>query len=181
MKRLIGAIVKRDQQLQIEAMVMISNLREHTEFLDIVAQRCWTAWWMEGAVSLEEYRGWVAACVASTTVPSCLVAHVGKEFRGAVSLIASDMNKRPQYTPWIAALWVEEGYRRQGTAVALIDSARKEAKRCGYEKAYLCATEANSPYYRARGFTQIESDVEGLNVFEIGVSQAPCTPSQNSL
>jgi N-acetylglutamate synthase-like GNAT family acetyltransferase len=76
------------------------------------------------------------------------------------------MEVRPQYTPWIAALWVDPEFRSRGLAQALISAARQKLFNSGIEKVYLCATEENSPYYRARGFAQIETNVSQLNVFE---------------
>jgi GNAT superfamily N-acetyltransferase len=145
----------------------ISNLRERPEFMDVVADRCWHAWWTKTAVSLAEYTGWVAQGLSSSGVPCTMVAHIGQTYAGSVALIASDIDERPNYTRWIASLWVEEDYRRQGIAAALIEQARSEAKHCGFEIAYLCATEANSPYYRALKFVEIEENVDGLNIFEI--------------
>jgi N-acetylglutamate synthase-like GNAT family acetyltransferase len=42
---------------------------------------------------------------------------------------------------------------------------RDEAERLGYKSVYLCAEPKITPYYLARGWTQIEADVEGLTVF----------------
>jgi GNAT superfamily N-acetyltransferase len=145
----------------------ISNLRQRPEFVDVIADRCWTAWWIDSPVSPAEYRSWVQACVDSAGVPASFVAHRGERYLGSVKLIASDLEARPHYTPWIAALWVEATQRRQGIAAQLMDAAREEAKRCGHDTLYLCASPANSPYYLARGFEQIEADVTGLNVFSL--------------
>ena len=56
---------------------------------------------------------------------------------------------------------------RKGIAAALMQRARTEAKRLGHDICYLCAEPKVTPYYLARGFTQIETDVAGLNVFSI--------------
>jgi GNAT superfamily N-acetyltransferase len=149
----------------------ISNLCAVPYFIDTVADRCWHAWWTDGVVSHDEYRGWVQATLESETIPACFVAHHGDIFSGCVSLIVNDMELRPQYTPWIAALWVEETARRQGIAAALIDAARHYANGCGHDCVYLCATPDNTPYYLKRGFTQIEADVDGMNVFEMKIKK----------
>ena len=71
---------------------------------------------------------------------------------------------RPQYTPWIAALWVENSHRRQGIATALMDRATRTAAALGFSKAYLCAVPEKTAFYVKRGFTVLEEDVEGLTV-----------------
>jgi GNAT superfamily N-acetyltransferase len=146
----------------------ISTLRQRPAFADTVASRGWHAWWTDSPVPLTEYRSWVQDCCVGSGIPAALVAHDGAIYLGSANLIASDMETRPQYTPWIAALWVDEAQRSRGIAAALIDAARAEARTLGIGTVYLCASRANAPYYLARGFTRIEEDVDGLNVLTIG-------------
>jgi GNAT superfamily N-acetyltransferase len=147
----------------------ISNLHSRPDMADIIANRCWNAWWTETEVSLAEYRAHLEPMMGGKDVPVALVAHEQGEYLGSVLLIENDLDDRPQYTPWIAALWVEPEFRRQAIAAKLIEAARGEAAFHGYGLCYLCATPDNSPYYIARGFEQIETDVSGLNVFTINV------------
>ena len=116
---------------------------------------------------LSEYQSGIERMAASSGIPTAFVAHDGGTYVGSVLLIENDLKVRPQYAPWIAALWVEPAFRRRGVAEELIDAARSEAKRFGHDACYLCATEMNSPYYRNRGFRLVEPAVEGLNVFTI--------------
>ncbi|PYE87176.1 GNAT family N-acetyltransferase [Phyllobacterium leguminum] len=146
----------------------ISNLRSYPDMADIIADRCWNAWWTETEVSLTEYRAHLEPMIAGNEVPVALIAHDQGEYLGSVLLIENDLDDRQQYTPWIAALWVEPESRRQGIAAKLIEAARREAAFQGYGLCYLCATPDNTPYYIARGFEQIETDVSGLNIFTIG-------------
>ncbi|MGH6858829.1 MAG: GNAT family N-acetyltransferase [Phyllobacterium sp.] len=145
----------------------ISNLHSHPDMADIIADRCWNAWWTATEVSLAEYRSHLEPMIGGKKIPVALFAHEQGEYLGSVLLIENDLDDRPQYKPWIAALWVEPESRRQGIAVKLIEAARKEAAFQGHELCYLCATPDKSPYYIARGFEQIETDVSGLNVFTI--------------
>ncbi|MGH0283482.1 GNAT family N-acetyltransferase [Sinorhizobium meliloti] len=46
-------------------------------------------------------------------------------------MIENDLDDRPQYTPWIAALWVEPDMRRRGIAAKLMEAARKQASARG--------------------------------------------------
>ncbi|MDO9414712.1 GNAT family N-acetyltransferase [Pararhizobium sp.] len=146
----------------------ISNLKTQPLWADIVAERGWTAWWTDSGVPLADYRSHLDPMMSGTAIPLALVAHERDTYLGSVLLIENDLEERPQYRPWIAALWVELAMRRQGIAARLIEAARNEAAACGFATCYLCATPDNSPYYLARGFKQIESDVSGLNVFSIG-------------
>ncbi len=142
----------------------ISDLRAVPHFAATLADRAWNAWWTD-KISLAEYRSWVDACLVDEGVPMALVAHDGERYLGSVKLIASDLDSRPQYTPWIAALWVDPENRCQGVATRLLHEAAASAKRAGFASAYLCASAENTPFYLARNFRQIETDVEQLNIF----------------
>lgn len=147
--------------------VVITDLREVPQFADIIAHRAWNAWWTDSDMSQADYRAGLDQMIHNSGIPFALVAHEGGAYRGSVLVIDNDLDARPQYKPWIAALWVEPDARRLGIAGSLIDAARQVAEGLGHPCCNLCATPENSPYYLARGFRLVESDVEGLNVFVI--------------
>lgn len=145
----------------------ISPLRDRPEFADTLADRAWRAWWTESGLSLASYQAHLEPMMTGHGIPLALVAHEGGTYLGSVLLIENDLEARPQYAPWIAALWVEPERRRQGMAARLMDAARAEAGRLGHAACYLCATPDKAPYYLARGFRRIEADVDALDVFVI--------------
>ena len=149
--------------------MIISNLRSVRAFAKTVADRAWHEWWTNTDVSLAEYRSGIERMVDGDedAIPSALVAHSGTQYAGSVLLVDNDLEACRQYSPWIAALWVESQFRRQGVAGKLIEAARGQAVRLGHDTCYLCATPANAPYYLARGFRLLESGVDGLDVFAI--------------
>lgn len=151
-----------------EAALTIHDLRELPDFVDRVAERGWSAWWTDSGVSLAEYRAQFEPMLSGDGLPLALVAHDGDRYAGSVLLIEDDLSARPQYAPWIAALWVEPEDRRQGLAARLIAAARAEAARLGDEVCYLCAEARLRDFYLKNGFRVIERDVEGLDVFSIG-------------
>jgi GNAT superfamily N-acetyltransferase len=146
---------------------MISNLADVPHFADVVAERGWSAWWRESGRTVSDYRAGLAPMLANTGIPFCLVDHIGNAYRGSCLVIENDLDERPELTPWIAALWVDSAHRRQGIAEALMIAAFTRIKALDLPKAYLCALPKVSPYYVARGWMQIESDVDGLNIFEM--------------
>ena len=148
-------------------MVEISKLHDVAEFAATIADRCWHAWWTDTEVTLAEYQSGIEEMRQLNRIPIAFVAHHDETYIGSVLLIENDLRARPNYTPWIAALWVEPINRRNGIAFTLIEAARLQAKALGYSNCYLCANEKNSSYYSARGFRLIEADVEGLNVLSI--------------
>jgi predicted N-acetyltransferase YhbS len=148
----------------------ISNLAHVPHFADSVADRGWNAWWTESEFSLRKYRAGLEPMLRGENIPLAFVAHRGQTYLGSVLLIENDLEQRPNLSPWIAALWVDVEHRGQGIAESLMASARTAAASLGIDKIYLCAEVQVARYYLARGWQLIETDVGGLNVFEIATA-----------
>ncbi|SCX83512.1 Acetyltransferase (GNAT) family protein [Microvirga guangxiensis] len=99
-------------------------------------------------------------------IPTSFVAHDGEQFLGTVSLIVCDEEARPQYTPWIAALWVEPEHRRGGIGASLVDRAAEFAFGTGASRIYLLSRERRRAYYEGLGWTVLEADAPepGLHI-----------------
>jgi GNAT superfamily N-acetyltransferase len=150
----------------------ISDLRQRPEFFDIVADRIWRAWWKEIGTPLDYITGRLHENLNTEPMPIALVAHNGAEFLGTASVIASDLEQRPQFTPWVAAVWVEPHARSRGLGGALVERAARDCFALGITRAYLCARPALNGFYERLGWIPVERDVgeRGLTVF---VQDAP--------
>ncbi|MGO4571146.1 GNAT family N-acetyltransferase [Microvirga sp. 2TAF3] len=137
----------------------ISDLRERRDFVDTVADRIWRAFWKEEGHPLSLLAGLVRQSLGSGFIPTALVAHEGDRFLGTVSLIACDEESRPQYTPWIAALWVEPEDRERGIGEALVERAFQAACRDGVPRVYLLSAERRRAFYEKRGWRVHEENV----------------------
>jgi GNAT superfamily N-acetyltransferase len=144
----------------------IADLRECPQYFDIVADRIWQAWWKPHGHPLETIRDRLRENMAPSLIPLALVAHEDGRFLGTASVIASDLPERPQFTPWVAAVWVEPGARGRGLGAALVDRATQACFDLGAAKAYLCARPERQAFYERLGWTKIESDV---GPFRLGV------------
>ncbi|MCK9552843.1 GNAT family N-acetyltransferase [Aquamicrobium sp.] len=145
----------------------ISDLRDQPEFAGTIADRVWQAWWREQGVALCEIEAMVRECMDGPDIPLSLVAHEGPDFHGCAHLIASDLDERPQYTPWIAAVWVEKKARKGGLGTKLVLAAVEEGFSRGFDAVYLCAEPHLAPFYEKMGWRCIEEGVAGLSVFSI--------------
>ena len=145
----------------------ISDLRQCPEFFDIVADRIWQAWWKADGHPLDYISGRLRENMNTTPIPFALVAHDGKSFLGTASVIASDLPERPQLTPWVAAVWVEEHARRSGVGGALVNRATLDCFALNVARAYLCARPQRTAFYERLGWSSIERDVgpHHLSVF----------------
>jgi predicted N-acetyltransferase YhbS len=148
-------------------MMEISKLGKVPQFCEIIADRGWHAWWSDTDMSLVDYLRGIEQIAVASRFPAAYVAHDQDQYCGSILLIDNDLDERPQYSPWIAALWVERSFRRQGVATSLIGSARSAARDLGFETCFLCADDSNSAFYVARGFRLFEQDVAGMNIFTI--------------
>lgn len=144
----------------------LSDLRQRPEFFDVVADRIWQAWWKRHGVPLDYINMRLRENLASAGLPIALVAHRGDAFLGTVSLIASDLDERPHYTPWVAAVWTEPHARKQGIAPALIARAMADGFALGFDKIYLCAAPPRREFYLRLGWTPVE---EGVGPLELTV------------
>ena len=142
----------------------ISDLREQPEFFDTIADRIWRKWWEPKGHPLGSIVDRLRENLDSPGIPVALVAHRDGKFFGTASLIASDLDERPQYSPWVAAVWTEAHARGQGIGKALVARARHEAFRLGHDPVYLCARPAMHPFYLGLGWQPIERDVGPLHV-----------------
>lgn len=142
----------------------ISDLRERPEFFDTIADRIWKAWWKRHGVLPAYIETRLRENLVRPGIPLALVAHEGARFLGTASLIASDFDERPQYTPWVAAVWTEPEARGRGVGRSLIARACDEGFGLGHDRVYLCAAPARSTYYEALGWQLLEEAVGPLEL-----------------
>src|ERR1700754_2927744 len=115
----------------------ISDLRQRPEFFDVVADRIWRASWKEIGYPLEYIAGRLAEDLNAEPLRMARVAPAGAEFLGTSSVIAADLEERPQLTPWVAAVWVEPHARSRGVGGALVERAARDCFALGISRAYL--------------------------------------------
>jgi N-acetylglutamate synthase-like GNAT family acetyltransferase len=139
--------------------ITISDLRQQPGFFDAVADRVWRAWWEPRGHPLAYIAGRLQENMNETPIPFALVAHAGTTFAGTASVIVSDMEERPHYSPWVAAVWVDPEYRGRGIGAALVEQAAQACFLLRVERVYLCALPARRDFYSRRGWTLIEEDV----------------------
>jgi GNAT superfamily N-acetyltransferase len=155
----------------------ISDLRQRPEFCDTVADRIWQAWWEPDDYPLDFISGRLRENMSAAPIPFALVAHDGERFLGTASVIASDLAERPQMTPWVAAVWVEQEARRHGVGAALVDRAARECFALGVSRAYLCARPRLSRFYEGLGWTAFERKV-GPHQMSVFVREAVRGPDE---
>ena len=138
---------------------MLSDLRHRPDFLAVVADRLWTAWWQFAGSSLDDVAALVKESLGPELIPTTFVAHDGDRFLGTASLIAADFVQRPQYTPWLAAVWVEPDARRRGVGRALVARVCAAAFAGELDRVFLYCTRDKTSFYTGLGWRMVEEDV----------------------
>ena len=69
------------------------------------------------------------------------------------------MEERPNYSPWVAAVWVDPQHRGKGIGAAIVRQAAEQALKRGFETIYLCALPEKSGFYEQLGWRLLERDV----------------------
>lgn len=120
----------------------IVDLRKRPELAEAAA------WWFheKWGVPADAYRESMAAAGAGP-VPSWYAALEGGEIVGGIGAIENDFHDRPDLTPNICALYVEEHCRGQGLAGALLERVCGDLRTAGARDVYL-VTDHTSFYER---------------------------------
>lgn len=137
----------------------ISDLRQQPAFFDAVADRIWRAWWKERGFPADHIAGRLRESMNASPIPFALVAHRDQTFFGTASVIASDLEERPQYSPWVAAVWVDPQHRMREIGSELVSRAAGDAFALHFRRVYLCAQKERRRFYTRQGWIPVEEDV----------------------
>jgi predicted N-acetyltransferase YhbS len=136
----------------------ISNLRARPEFFPTVANRVWDFTWKAKGVPLADVEAGLGELISNDTFPFAMVAHDGERYVGSALAIVSDVDERPEYTPWVAAVWVDPEYRGHNVGRSLVSSAAGRLLQ-NFQTIYLCAVAARHDFYARQGWVPIEQNV----------------------
>ena len=111
----------------------------------------------------------------ATHIPFALVAEDDGRLCANLLVIESDEPARPDLTPWIAAVWVDEDRRGRGIAAAMLREGIARSAGLGVERLYLSSRPALRDFYVGLGWRPIDEDVgEGkLIVYDYIIPGAP--------
>lgn len=88
-------------------------------------------------------------------LPITFVASSGTELLGSAMLMHHEMDSRPQYTPWLAGVFVAPGQRQRGIGRALTQRVISEAAARGFAKIYLFTPSAEA-FFSHLGWSIVE-------------------------
>ena len=138
-------------------MIEIVTLFDRPEFIPLVARWNWEEWSdLLPCDSCEAFADDLRAHTRRDGVPITFLALDGDMPVGTTSLIADDLEMRPDLTPWFASLYVIPSQRGRGLGTMLVRHAVHMARTFGIETLYLY-TPGQETFYRRLGWEFVET------------------------
>jgi len=134
--------------------IVVANLADEQQYIEEVSRWIWEEWSKEGGATLDEIIYRTKHSICKDKVPQMLIAKLGDELVGTVSIWHNDLTTRQDLTPWLAALYIKKEYRSIGLGKLLQDKTIELVRSLGYEKLYLITH--HDDYYEKTGWKFIE-------------------------
>jgi N-acetylglutamate synthase-like GNAT family acetyltransferase len=141
--------------------VQIAYLVDHPSFIATLARWHYAQWnYLSPGDSVERRIAGLRKHSGRRQIPTTFVAYntteAGDEVVvGSASLIAQDMDTRPELSPWLASVYVAVEHRRQGIGSALVHRVVEEAAALSVERLYLF-TPDQERFYAGLGWITVE-------------------------
>ena len=154
------AWLRQSGKLERPAMTcQVQQLSECLQHLEAVGNWIFYQWWSRRCDSAEVVLDWLRTHTQKDKVPYTVVAIVGGIPVGSCSVIQNDCVHRPQYSPWVAAVFVKEEMRHRGIASAMLQEAAAIARRADVKGLYIDCLAATAPVYEKNGWKVYEREV----------------------
>ena len=125
----------------------VQQLSECLQHLEAVGNWIFHQWWSRRCDSAEVVLAWLRTHTPKDKVPYTVVALVEGIPVGSCSVIQNDCVHRPQYSPWVAAVFVKPEMRHRGIASAMLQEAAAIAGRADVKGLYIDCLGATAPVY----------------------------------
>jgi N-acetylglutamate synthase-like GNAT family acetyltransferase len=147
----------------------IISVRENPEQRDKTIKYFQKSW---KSVLPSIYEDCIKHSIASIKpLPQWYLLEKNEEIIGCAGLITNDFISRMDLYPWICALFIEEKHRGNGYGSLLIEKAKDDAKKAGFDYVYLSTDFIG--YYEKYGFKYIGQGYHPWNeesrIYEIRV------------
>lgn len=130
-------------------MVTIEYLADRPEHLPALAEWLHAQWGsLTPGSTLETRAEKMRGQLQRAAVPCAFVALDGDRPAGTASLVAHDMESHPEWTPWLASVYVHRDFRRRGIGSALAERVAEEARALGVAELYLFTPDQQRLYER---------------------------------
>ena len=143
----------------------IRYLRDYQKWIPQIAQWFYDEWGdLYPDLDIEKIIARLHKRTNVDKIPLTMVAVENEMVVGTASLKEFDMDTRMEYSPWLAAVYVREDWRRKGVGARLVETIVTKAKTIGVGTLYLYTPDAQD-FYAKLGWSILEnSEYHGKNV-----------------
>ena len=137
-------------------MLSISFLADYPANLLTVSSWVYEEWGehMPG-LTLEDLTRVFRGHLNQDRLPLTLIAHLDGQPAGTASIYIRDMDIRPDFSPWLAAVYVDPPYRKQGIGSELVKAVERTARKLQISRLYLF-TPDQEHFYTRLGWSVLE-------------------------
>jgi GNAT superfamily N-acetyltransferase len=139
--------------------ITVIQLAEGPQHLPVVGTWIYETWWRRPDNTAEVVFRLLRTHDRLDEVPFTVVALAGDTPVGSCCVVANDCVHRPQYTPWVAAVYVQPQIRRRGVASKMLQALAAIASRAGLANLYIDCLAATAPVYERNGWQILEREV----------------------
>jgi GNAT superfamily N-acetyltransferase len=133
---------------------------DRPDLVPLVADWLWDAFWRAGGHSRAETLDAVQQSVTARPMPRTFILLVGGDPVGTASLVAHDLDERPDLTPWLAGVFVAPHARGRAYAAHLIAAVEAAAQAAAIRTLWLYTHAAERIYARA-GWQTVDTVLHG--------------------
>jgi GNAT superfamily N-acetyltransferase len=134
----------------------IVTIADRPDLVPVVARWLWDAFWRRWGYDLDHVTALVAGSTARIGPPQAFVLLVDGEPVGTASLVVSDLDQRPDLTPWLAGVYVAPEARGGGYAYDLVHAVEDAARAAAIPTLWLYTSRAEG-LYRKIGWETVDS------------------------
>jgi GNAT superfamily N-acetyltransferase len=128
--------------------VSVTTIAERPDLVPVVAGWLWAEFWRNDGLTPEMARQRVEEFAQAETSPRIFVVLEEEKPVGSASLVAQDLDERPDLTPWLAAVYVKPEARGRGHAARLVAAVEKECRATSIDVLWLYTRTAERIYAR---------------------------------
>ena len=138
-------------------MISIVSTSDRPDLVPMIAHWLWEAFWHDSGKPFEQLLAAVReSSVAASLMPRTFILLADGEPVGTASLVAHDLDERPDLTPWLAGVFVKPHARGQGYAGHLVSVVEQTARSASIPTLWLYTNKAERIYARV-GWRKVET------------------------
>lgn len=158
---------------------VIEYVNDHTESINTIVK-----WHLERWQDImpnhtpDSYEKYVSSHYRRGGIPAMFVAVAENRVIGTAALEDDDMDTHPALSPWLANLYVDVKYRKNGIGEMLVHRVIEEARSTGVKKLYLFTPDREHYFSRYGWRTLFKENYYGNLESVMVLDISPSTPSR---